>query len=87
MSETYGNVISAAAVDITAGAINTEGTGGNVAECEETAVAVVLADNLLVRLAGGTALTTCGGSEGSGGESEDSEDGLHFEGGKRLFGE
>ena len=82
LSETYSNVRAVTAVDITAGAVDTEGTGGNVAEGKDTAVAVVLADDLLVRLAGGTLLATGGGSEGSDGESEGSEDELHFEGGK-----
>lgn len=85
LSETYSNVTAFTAVDITAGAVVTEGTISNVAEGKET-VAVVLADDLLVRLADFDGslilLATGGGSEGSDGESEGNEDELHFEGGK-----
>lgn len=60
------------AVDITARAVNTEGAGEDVTQSQE-AVAVVLADNLLVAGA-----TRGGGraSHGEGGEAESSEDGL-----------
>ena len=61
------------AVDITARAVNTEGAGKDVAQSQEAAVAVVLADNLLVAGAARGAGRT---SHGEGGEAESSEDGL-----------
>lgn len=60
------------AVDVTARAVNTEGTGENVAEGQDSTVAVVLADNLLV--AGALGGSRAGDGEGS--KAEGSEDGL-----------
>jgi hypothetical protein len=80
LNATYRDIRAGAAVSITTGAVDTEGTVGNVTEGQDTAVAVVLADNLLVRLAGGALLTASGGSEGGGSESEGGKDELHFEG-------
>lgn len=68
------------AVDIAARAVNTKGAGEDVAQSQEAAVAVVLADNLLVAGAGRGAGRA---SHGEGGEAESSEDGLdeHVRGG------
>jgi hypothetical protein len=60
------------AVDVTARAVNTEGTGEDVAQGQDTTVAVVLANNLLV--AGALGATRAGDGEGS--KAEGSEDGL-----------
>jgi hypothetical protein len=60
------------AVDVTARAVNTEGTGEDVAEGQDATVSVVLADNLLV--AG--ALGSSRAGEGEGSKAESSEDGL-----------
>lgn len=75
------DVVVGAAVGVTTGAVGASGTGGNVAQTQETTVTVVLADNSLVAVAGGLATTTTVGgrssSESRGREGEGSEDELH----------
>lgn len=75
------DVVVGAAVGVTTGTVGASGTGGNVAQTQETAVAVVLADNSLVAVAGGLLTTTTVGggssSEGRGHEGEGSKDELH----------
>lgn len=75
---TYGDILVVTAVDVTAGAGLAQSTGGDVAQGQETTVAVVGADNRLARLAD-LALAGGGGNGGSS-ESKSDEDELHFEG-------
>lgn len=82
---THGDVLVVTAVGVTAGAVDTEGTGGNVAEGEDTAVSVVLADDGLAVLAGLAALSTGGASKGSGHQGEEGNDESHFEGGREVL--
>jgi hypothetical protein len=75
---TYGDILVVTAVDVTAGTGLAQSTGGNVAEGQETAVAVLAADNRLARLAD-LALIGATGNGGSS-ESQSDENELHFEG-------
>lgn len=73
------DVLVVAAVDITAGAVLAKGAGGNVAQAQEAAFALVLADDGLAALArlGLAAVVGGGGSDGSGHKGESSENELH----------